>query len=203
MQAVTRLVLSFPYVYNLYKSNSGGHQKWNLSHGTLTGCAPVYKKDFSIIFMPQMPIFLHPGIQAAGRTDRTWSAGLPPVLELRREKRLLRHGNLCKTRTSSGHTRHRHRNLRYRRSSDHPRIWQLLPCHLLHSKLPERTGAASLPHGMGRCFPRLSSSARQQKAGHSLRRFKCCTHGDRSENPKTNRKNAGFPMKNEKKWPNF
>lgn len=46
----------------------------------------MYKKDFSIIFMPQMPIFLHPGIQAAGRTDRTWSAGLPPVLELRREK---------------------------------------------------------------------------------------------------------------------
>ena len=30
----------------------------------------------------------------------------------------------------------------------------------------------------GRCFPRLSSSARQQKAGHSLRRFKCCTYGD-------------------------
>ena len=34
-------------------------------------------------------------------------------------------------------------------------------------------------HGMGRCFPRLSSSARQQKAGHSLRRFECGPRGDR------------------------
>ncbi len=33
-------------------------------------------------------------------------------------------------------------------------------------------------------FRALSSSARQQNAGHSLRRFKCCTHGDRSEKSK-------------------
>lgn len=54
---------------------------WNVN-----GLRACVQKDFSIIFMPQMPIFLHSGIQAAGRTDRTWSAGLPPVLELRREK---------------------------------------------------------------------------------------------------------------------
>ena len=129
-------------------------------------------------------LLLYPGNQITGKTDLTRSARLSSVLELRWEKGLFRHGNFCKTRTPSGHAWHRHHNQRYRRPGDHPRIWQLLSCHLLHSKLPERTGAASLPHGMGRCFPRLSSSARQQKAGHSLWWFKCCTHGGRSEKPK-------------------
>lgn len=52
----------------------------------------------------------------------------------------------------------------------------LVTCYTPNSQ--NELGAASLPHGVGRRFPCLSPSARQQKAGHSLRRFKCCTYGD-------------------------
>ena len=142
--------------------------------------------------MPQMPIFSAFRNQAA-RKDRshlicraTTSTGITP------RKRLLRHGNLCKTRTSSGHTRHRHRNLRYRRSviTLEYDSFYLVTCYTPNSQ----NELARLPYRMEwedafRAYLLQLDSKKPVILCGDLN----VAHTEIDlKNPKTNRKNAGF-----------
>ena len=142
---------------------------WNVN-----GLRAVYKKDFSIIFMPQMPIF-SASRNPSCRKDRSHLICRLPQYWNYAEKKgysgtaiFAKHEPLQVTRgigTAICDTEGRVITLEYD-------SFYLVTCY---TPTP-RTNWRGFPTAWnGRCFPRLSSSARQQKAGHSLRRFKCCT----------------------------
>src|SRR5699024_10850560 len=113
------------------------------------------------------------GNKTAGRTDRFGSAGLLSILELCGKERIFRDCGLYEERTAVRFLRTRDSGARQGGTRDHSGIPGILSGYSVHAKFPERTGAFTLPDGMGGCFSFLSEKTGNKETGYFLWRLEC------------------------------